>query len=111
MSIDYFLHSKNIYKNIEFHLKDISSLYEEFIELTEREEITFKYHKEDDINFLKKTKEEYEEKIKQIHFFKDYVNKRIVEICNHEFVNDLIDISPDKSKQIEYCTHCEYTKN
>lgn len=29
--------------------------------------------------------------------------------CSHVFVDDLIDISPDKSKLIKYCTHCLFT--
>ena len=30
-------------------------------------------------------------------------------ICVHEFVRDLIDITPDKSMEITYCILCEYT--
>jgi hypothetical protein len=29
--------------------------------------------------------------------------------CNHEFVDDLIDIDPDRSKTIKYCMHCFFT--
>ena len=29
--------------------------------------------------------------------------------CNHQFVRDLIDITPDKSMEITYCILCEYT--
>jgi hypothetical protein len=27
-------------------------------------------------------------------------------MCNHVFIEDLIDLTPDKSKTIEYCAHC-----
>ena len=27
-------------------------------------------------------------------------------LCNHDFVDDLIDLTPDKSKLITYCVHC-----
>ena len=110
MSIDFFLHSKKIYKQIEFNLKDIVHLYEEFIELTESEEITCAYNKDEDIHFLKNVKNDYNERIKQIKFFKDYVNRKIIGMCEHNFVKDSIDISPDESQEIEYCTFCEYTK-
>jgi len=30
--------------------------------------------------------------------------------CEHYFIRDLIDITPDKSKEIIYCILCEYTK-
>ena len=30
-------------------------------------------------------------------------------LCDHVFIEDLIDITPDKSKTIEYCVHCFFT--
>jgi ABC-type phosphate transport system auxiliary subunit len=27
-------------------------------------------------------------------------------LCNHDFVDDLIDLTPDTSKMITYCVHC-----
>ena len=110
MSVDYFLQSKHIYKQIECHLKEIIEIYNEFIELTETQESIVKYNKDDDIKFLLKTKEEYIEKIKQIGCFKEFVNQKIIDKCDHNFVKDTIDVSPDLSKQIEYCSNCEYTK-
>ena len=32
---------------------------------------------------------------------RDYQN-----CCNHSFVEDLVDITPDRSKIIHYCVHC-----
>jgi hypothetical protein len=29
--------------------------------------------------------------------------------CNHNFIKDLIDITPDYSKEIIYCEICEFT--
>ena len=29
--------------------------------------------------------------------------------CEHKFIRDLIDITPDKSKEIIYCIFCELT--
>lgn len=29
--------------------------------------------------------------------------------CNHSFIEDLIDITPEKSKTIKYCTVCLFT--
>jgi len=109
MSVDFFLQSKKIYKHIEYNLKDIIELYNEFIELTEKEEGDVPYNKENNILFLKKKICEYEEKINEIHHFKDYINTKIVILCNHNIVNDLIDITPDVSQTIKYCTICEYT--
>jgi hypothetical protein len=30
--------------------------------------------------------------------------------CNHVFIEDLIDLTPDESKTIEYCVHCLFQK-
>lgn len=38
------------------------------------------------------------------------INYKIIDICNHEWIIDLIDIDPDKSKTIEYCKNCGLTK-
>ena len=32
----------------------------------------------------------------------EYVNMN----CNHNYIEDYIDTSPDKTQQIEYCIHC-----
>jgi hypothetical protein len=31
-------------------------------------------------------------------------------LCKHEYVEDLIDITPDKSQTIYYCKHCLHCK-
>ena len=31
--------------------------------------------------------------------------------CSHVFVDDLIDITPDKSKMVTYCAHCLFTSS
>lgn len=44
---------------------------------------------------------------------KDTINQLNLDIingCNHDFVDDSIDIDCDKSCHITYCTICEYTK-
>ena len=35
--------------------------------------------------------------------------KLIKETCNHNYIIDDIDITPDKSMRIKYCTICETT--
>ena len=37
----------------------------------------------------------------------DLLNKKILNHCNHEFIEDYIDITPDKSEKIVYCKICE----
>jgi hypothetical protein len=47
--------------------------------------------------------------IQNIHLqnINDIINNKIMKICNHEFIEDDIDISPDYSQRITYCLHCE----
>jgi len=45
-------------------------------------------------------------------FFLDIVEKvqQYIEVyCQHNIIEDLIDIDPDRSKTIHYCTKCETT--
>lgn len=37
------------------------------------------------------------------------INECIMNNCNHEWVDDYIDIDPDTSKPITYCCFCEAT--
>jgi hypothetical protein len=37
------------------------------------------------------------------------INDFLLKHCQHEFVNDSIDINPDKSIDICYCVKCEIT--
>ena len=41
---------------------------------------------------------------------KTQLENKIIQICNHDFENDTIDITPERSKNITYCKICEYTK-
>lgn len=110
MSVDYYLNSKKIYRNLSYNLKQIIELYSEFIELTENEEDMCNYNKDEDIKTLLTIKNNYEDKLREITFFKGFVTNKIYELCEHDFVQDTIDITPDSSKEITYCSLCEYTK-
>jgi len=41
--------------------------------------------------------------LRQLHYLQS--------ICCHEFIKDLVDLTPDKSMAIQYCIHCLYTAN
>jgi hypothetical protein len=42
--------------------------------------------------------------------YKNIVEDNLQNICNHEWVEDEIDINPDNSQKITYCRLCEVTK-
>ena len=46
----------------------------------------------------------------QIRTKHDKICKKIYNNCQHEFVKDLVDITPDKSQHISYCKFCEMTE-
>ena len=58
---------------------------------------------ESDIIFLKSQLETKQHLLNEI-------NERIEENCNHNWITDLIDIDPDRSKTIIYCEYCEKNK-
>ena len=43
--------------------------------------------------------------LNDLYQLRDYQEK-----SNHVFVEDLIDISPEKSMAIRYCVHCQYSE-
>ena len=57
---------------------------------------------QDDINFFIKKRSEINVKL-------DLCRKHIKNICKHQYVNDLIDIDPEKSQYITYCVICDDT--
>jgi hypothetical protein len=44
---------------------------------------------------------------KYLEFIQTHINKKIIDQCNHEFIEDDIDLSPDRSMKIIYCKICE----
>jgi hypothetical protein len=101
MDINYFLSSKNKLQKILSHLKEIKLTYYE-IQVERDDGINDEYIR-DQIN-------EYETKIVEIELTIEHLTRFIYEKCQHTFVEDVIDITPDKSQNIKYCTICEYTK-
>ncbi len=49
-------------------------------------------------------------KLNHMKKLKKLCDNKINNLCNHDFENDLIDISPDKSDYITYCKICGFTK-
>ena len=99
MDINYFLSSKTRLEKILSYLYEIKSTYNE---IERRHYINYEYI-EDEIN-------DYDKKINNLEEIIKYLNELICNNCEHTFVDDLIDITPDKSQNITYCTICEYTK-
>ena len=57
--------------------------------------------------------EEIEELIENLYRFMEKIEigiDKVEDTCEHDWVNDYIDISPDTSQPICYCSKCELTK-
>ena len=109
MSLDYYLYCRKQYNDIIDYLTEIINKYDLISDVTtsenELEGTCYELFKPEHnkIFFIDRRRH-----IKQLKRICDW---KIEELCKHNFVDDLIDISPDKSISISYCTICEYTKD
>ena len=94
-NIDYFLFLKKNYINILSYLTEIINSYEQI-----------SFHNDDCILQYNK----YKNDVLEIKYKINDLNHTISHMCNHNFVEDEIDVALDRCKKIEYCTICEYTK-
>ena len=108
MSLDYYLCSRRSYDKILGELRYIIDTYNE-IEYVEKEEICADYlnntfnANENKLFFI--------EKEKHTAILREMCHLKVLELCCHEFVDDVIDITPDNSQHITYCKICEFTKS
>jgi len=49
--------------------------------------------------------------IKELHPLQIELDAHIYSVCQHAFIEDYIDITPDFSKKIKYCVYCELNEN
>lgn len=99
--LDYFLFLKKKYMNILHNLKEIHDTYLEII----LSEITHGKYLEYEINAKNKCKKQ----IDDVEYYIKQIEAKIQDNCKHNFVEDDIDITPDTSRKIKYCSICEYT--
>ena len=108
MSLDYYLFCRKSYYEIKFKLDEIINKYNDIQGYIKNEEIK----KINDTLFLEEEdKYFFIEAKKYIENIENVLKKKIQAICCHQMIEDLIDISPDFSKNIKYCELCEYTEN
>jgi len=108
MSLEYYILCKTKYENIILNLKDIIENYDNLFLHTSKLDID---EVKDIMDFYQHNeyKEHFLSQLKNITQLKRECELKINILCNHEFVNDIIDISPERSQNITYCKICEYT--
>lgn len=108
MSVEYYLLCKQKFKNIIENLNEIIKIYENIFSYTkELDTINAEYYL-DNFNLIE-TIEQLNIKINYAKCCKEYCNQKAQQMCNHEFVTDMIDIHPERSQNITFCKICEYT--
>ena len=109
MSLEYYLFCRKNYDQILHDLTDIIERYESISVFTKLEEknLDKNYY---DIFCPVDYRNYFIEKRNRIRQNKNICENKILELCQHEFEEDVIDITPDRSQKITYCKICEYTK-
>ena len=107
MSINYQLFCRESYNKIIHNLDNIINIFEEIDACIKEETDLLK--KDIVVSNQTHNKIFFTNKKENITFLRDKCDKKLMEICNHNFIEDSIDIDIDRSKNIRYCTICEYT--
>ena len=113
MNIDYFLFCKEKYNEMVKYLEAVNNIYDELITVT-NETNQIPYNNIDLIwpspNELTELKLRHEKRIQHMKNFEQYYKSQLKMLCEHTYVDDFIDIDPDTSQKITYCTICDTTK-
>ena len=108
MSLEYYLLSRKKYESITEHLKSVIEHFEDIfsytaeLDIDECEDIVDIYHPTCHIDHIRS-------KLNCVGHLKNLCERKIKELCVHEFVTDMIDINPERSQNITFCRICEYT--
>jgi hypothetical protein len=102
MSLHYFLSCKRNYIKIIQKLEYIIETLDDIDYLTISEF--------SDICYPKNNKDFFTEKIKHFQINIDICNNELDHLCCHNYIDDTIDIAPERSQSITYCTICETVK-
>ncbi len=98
--IDFFLHKKrNLIKLID-KFNYIIEIYTSLLDKDDYSSESVYYI--DKVNFYENEKKELQKKI-------DDCNKNLHKFCNHQYIEDVIDLAPETSRYIKYCIICECT--
>ena len=116
----YMLDEKNILINInETVYKFLLLLYETKNSISEIKsdvlDLDNNFFLEDKDNIYKKLTILFEEEaindlISELIKFNNIVIQKVDNCCNHIWIEDLIDLTPDKCKTINYCKICQISK-
>ena len=114
MNLDYLLKMKSENDYVNAYLKEINENHTKMKEETilylidtslNVNENILQYNKH--VTEINEFLNEQIEHIKSLMLSNERIRSKIITMCNHEWVQDSIDIDPDRSKTIEYCKICQ----
>lgn len=112
MSLEYYLLCRETTNEVIINLTNVingmSVLYSNTIS-EETKDNSNLYRNPFFINYINH-KEAIQSQIKNMENCKTWCENNIDKLCTHEFIVDMIDINPDKSKTICYCKICGHTE-
>jgi len=109
MSIHSFLYSKQKQETIQIYLKEIIAIYEDLLQNMNYENNAV----DTNYNELKQIESSlfiFNYQLLQSQQNCKFLQEKMNQMCEHCYVTDLIDITPDHSKSIEYCENCLHHK-
>jgi hypothetical protein len=117
MSLDYLLKMKNENDYTIAYLKEINNNYVKMKEETvltlidtslNVNEDVLQYNKH--ITEINANLNQQDEHLKQLIMLNNKIRNKLTSMCKHDWVQDLIDIDPDRSQTIEYCKICQTSR-
>jgi hypothetical protein len=109
MDLEYYLLCKKNFDNIIANLTEIIENYDNIFSYTDELDMVNSEYLLDKFQPID-SKEQFKIRLNYAKYCRTYCYRKAQQACSHEFVKDTIDITPDRSENITYCSICEYTK-
>lgn len=106
---DFLIELKNKNNELIYKISENITMYNEIIDFINETTETNININHILLNYQNGVKDQTNE-LNYLNIIQDIIIKKIQSFCEHTFEYDLIDITPDTSKTIFYCTKCEFTK-
>ena len=104
--LDYLLKAKDLSETIS---KDLQNIINTYLVLKKNMDNFFKLNNdkvEDDYEFYISTLQHLYDVETNVCCQMEIIHDKIDKVCKHYYIQDLIDIDPDNSKIIYYCSNC-----
>lgn len=108
-TIEYLIGLKEKNHHLIHQLEENISKYDEIMSFV-NENCDYTYTTVDLINFYNNYSERAKDEIRQMKIVNKNIDEQIDKVCEHNFVTDVVDITPEKDQTVCYCTICELNK-